>query len=350
MTIALDPLYFSSPMRAALSGAHHGRTPVWFMRQAGRSLPEYRESRAGVAMLDACLDPALAAEITLQPVRRHDVDAAVFFSDIVVPLKLAGIDIDIVPGRGPVLGSPVASVEDVDRLVSLEVADWGVIEEAAALVRSDLAFDKVLFGFAGAPFTLASYLIEAGGERRRECLQTRDFIAREPQAWNRLATWCAKLSGQFMAAQIRGGAEAVQLFDSWAGALDIETYRSVALPYSCLAFQGAPGATHVHFGVGTSHLLEAMGEISQAVSISNDTSLSQAAARLPGKVLQGNLDPELVVEAADMDQIWRAAQRVLREGLAAPAHIFNLGHGVLPQTDPGRLTELVARIHQWRAD
>lgn len=365
VSMGLDPLFSGSRMRAALNGIRPATTPVWFMRQAGRSLPEYRALREGKSMLAACTTPEIAAEITLQPVRRHHVDAAVFFSDIVVPLYLAGADIDIVPGRGPVLKQPLTSAAEVEKLTELEVSDWSVIEQAAAHVRRELPYEKVLLGFAGAPFTLASYLLEAGGPRRRECLETRAFIEAQPAAWTKLATWCAKLSGQFMKAQINGGAEAVQLFDSWAGALTAEEYRHFALPYSTLAFQGAPGATHVHFGVGTAHLIEAMGEISEVVSVSSDLSLEDAARRLPGKVLQGNLDPDLLVPAEQpaqtdsnptdakptdhMEQIWREAEQVLQAGLAAPAHIFNLGHGVRPDTDPGVLTELTARIHTWRA-
>lgn len=365
VSMGLDPLFFGSPMRGALGGTRPVTTPVWFMRQAGRSLPEYRALREGKSMLSACTTPEIAAEITLQPVRRHHVDAAVFFSDIVVPLYLAGANIDIVPGRGPVLKQPLTSAAEVEKLTELEVSDWSVIEQAAAHVRRELPYEKVLLGFAGAPFTLASYLLEAGGPRRRECLETRAFIEAEPAAWTKLATWCAKLSGQFMKAQINGGAEAVQLFDSWAGVLTAEEYRRFALPYSTLAFQGAPGATHVHFGVGTAHLIEAMGEIAEVVSIGSDLGLDQAARRLPGKVLQGNLDPDLLVTAEQpaqtdsnptdakptdpMEQIWREAEQVLQAGLAAPAHIFNLGHGVRPDTDPGVLTELTARIHTWRA-
>lgn len=368
VSMGLDPLFSGSRMRAALNGIRPATTPVWFMRHAGRSLPEYRALREGKSMLAACTTPEIAAEITLQPVRRHHVDAAVFFSDIVVPLYLAGADIDIVPGRGPVLKQPLTSADEIEKLTELEVADWSVIEQAAAHVRRELPYEKVLLGFAGAPFTLASYLLEAGGSRRRECLETRAFIEAQPAAWTKLATWSAKLSGQFMKAQINGGAEAVQLFDSWAGALTAEEYRRFALPYSTLAFQGAPGATHVHFGVGTAHLIEAMGEIAEVVSISSDLSLDAAARRLPGKVLQGNLDPDLLVPAEQpaqtdatpseakptetgdiMEQVWREAEQVLQAGLSAPAHIFNLGHGVRPDTDPGVLTELTARIHTWRA-
>lgn len=372
----LDPLFFASPMRAALNGTRPATTPVWFMRQAGRSLPEYRQARGNTTMLEACTNPELAAEITLQPVRRHNVDAAVFFSDIVVPLYLAGVGIDIVPGIGPLLDQPITTAADVNRLTELEVSDWEVIETAATLVRRDLPYEKVLLGFAGAPFTLASYLIEtsepgASKAQRRTCRRTREFIATEPAAWSRLATWCAKLSGQFMKAQINGGAEAVQLFDSWAGSLTVEEYRRFALPYTSIAFQGASGATHVHFGVGTAHLLEAMGEVAEVISISDDVSLSEAASRLPGKVLQGNLNPGLLVAGGTredtpseptegereqekaaashtVEAAWREARRVLEEGLQAPAHIFNLGHGVKPQTDPGVLTELTARVHDWR--
>lgn len=306
-------------------------------------------------MLQACTNPEMAAEITLQPVRRHDVDAAVFFSDIVVPLFLAGVGIDIVAGVGPVLDNPVRKVEDVERLTQLEVADWSPIEQAATLVRQELPFEKVLLGFAGAPFTLASYLIEssepgASKAERRACKRTKEFIRKEPKAWRRLATWCAKLSGQFMAAQIRGGAEAVQLFDSWAGTLSLEEYRLEALPFSALAFEVARGAKHIHFAVDSGHLLEALGELSQVVSVGIDVSLDEAARRLPGKVLQGNLDPSVLVgdePEVCLETAWEQAKQILALGRAAPAHIFNLGHGVLPNTDPGVLTELVARIHAW---
>lgn len=344
------PQFFDSPMRAALAGKRPVQTPVWFMRQAGRSLPEYRRARQNTTMLEACTIPDLAAEITLQPVIRHDVDAAVFFSDIVVPLYLAGVDIDILPGRGPVLASPIRAVEDITRLTALEVEDWSVIETAAAQVRRELAFEKVLMGFAGAPFTLASYLIEADTTdklQRRQCRQTKAFIEANPAAWNSLATWCARLSGLFMKAQIAGGAEAVQLFDSWAGSLTVEEYRRYALPYSNLAFQVAKGAAHVHFAAGAGHLLPAMGEIAEIVSVSNDVTLGAAAKQLGHKPLQGNLDPEVLLEG--IDAAWKSAEEVLAAGRSAPSHIFNLGHGVLPQTDPGVLTELTARIHAWRA-
>lgn len=371
----------NSPFRAALVGQRPAITPVWFMRQAGRSLPEYREARAGVPMLRACITPDLVAEITLQPVRRHDVDAAVFFSDIVVPLYLAGVDIDIVPGVGPVLGEPLETVADVERLTDLQVDDWAVIEDAAAAVRRELAFEKVLLGFAGAPFTLASYLLESAAPgvakaERRACRRTREFMRREPKSWAKLASWCARLSGEFLAAQIRGGAEAVQLFDSWAGVLSLAEYRENAQPYTRLALAAAKGVNHVNFAVRAAHLLEAFGETADVISLGTDISLDAAAKRLPGKVLQGNLDPELLLAASQgaagmaphapqttvtselvepgessgdaKTRLWQEAERVLEAGQAAPAHIFNLGHGVHPDTDPGLLTELVARIHAWR--
>lgn len=345
-------MFSNSPFRAAMNGLRPLQTPVWFMRQAGRSLPEYRELRAGVPMLQACTTPEMAAEITLQPVRRHDVDAAVFFSDIVIPLYLCGTGVDMVHGIGPVLDPPLRSVADVERLVELEVADWSVIEDAAAMVRRELAFEKVLLGFAGAPFTLASYLIESGSggdkAQRRACVRTRDFMRREPEAWAKLATWCARLSGQFLAAQIRGGAEAVQLFDSWAGALSVAEYREYAQPYTRMTLAAAKGVNHVNFAVAASHLLEALGETADVVSVGGDISLDVAVKLLPGKVLQGNLDPELLVQSDPKENLWQAAEAVLEAGRAAPAHIFNLAHGVIPETDPGLLTELVARVHAWR--
>lgn len=377
-----SPMFTNSPMRAALAGFRSAKTPVWFMRQAGRSLPEYRELRADSDMRQACTTAELVAEITLQPVRRHDVDAAIFFSDIITPLYLAGVPIDLVHGIGPVLDSPLRSVSQVEDLITRQIEDWSVIEEAAAMVRRELPFEKVLLGFAGAPFTLASYLIESGQPgvskaQRRACLRTREFMRCQPEAWDKLAKWCAKLSGEFLAAQIRGGAEAVQLFDSWVGVLTESEYREYAQPYSRMILTSIHGCATINFAVKSENLLEALGENADIVSVGGDVSLAQAARRLPGKVLQGNLDPQLLVStAADsrpetsdikkkttekttttsttnsnntMEKIWQEAESVLAAGRAAPAHIFNLGHGIRPETDPGIITELVARVHAWIA-
>lgn len=330
------------PLLAALSGMRPGRLPVWFMRQAGRSLPEYRSVRHGVPMLESCLRPELAAEITCQPVRRHGVDAAVFFSDIMVPLALAGVDVTITAGVGPEFAEPVRSARDVDRLVSRRIEDGGAIERAVALTVAELGAATPVIGFAGAPFTLAAYLVEGRGSR--DHLAARAFMHAEPAAWDRLLMWCAERSADFLNLQIAGGASAVQLFDSWAGAVTREDYVARVAPYSRLVLQSVD-VPRIHFGTGTGHLLEALADCgSEAVGIDYRTPLDEAARRLPGKVLQGNIDPAQL--GANWDSLAAHTRDVVDRGRAAPAHIVNLGHGVPPDTDPAVLTDLVALVHE----
>lgn len=336
-----------APLLRALRGDRPERQPVWFMRQAGRSLPEYRELRVGTRMLDACLTPDLAAEVTLQPIRRHGVDAAIFFSDIVVPLRLAGVAVEIEPGRGPVFAEPVRTADDVARVTSIDpaevVAAAEPIREAVRLVTAELDDAVPLIGFAGAPFTLAAYLVEGGPSK--EHLRARGMMHADPESWHRLAGWLAEVSRAFLAAQIDGGAQAVQLFDSWAGSLSRAAFLEFVAPHSRTALEGVE-VPRIHFGVGTGPFLADMrlGGIADAVGVDWRMPLDEAAAIVgPDTTLQGNIDPALLgapwpVLAAHVDD-------VLARGRAARAHVLNLGHGVPPDTDPTVLTRIVARAH-----
>ena len=334
----------TSPLLAAYRGEPASRRPVWFMRQAGRSLPEYCKLREGVSMLDSCLTPELAAEITCQPVRRHDVDAAIFFSDIVVPLRLAGVAVDIVPGVGPVLAVPVRSAADVDRLPRLDPAALAPVRDGVALSVAQLG-EVPLIGFAGAPFTLASYLVE--GRPNRELPATRALLAEDPATWHRLLAWVADLTANFLRAQAEAGASALQLFDSWVGRLSPTAYAEAVQPHSAAVFAAVAdlGLPLVHFGTATRALLPAMlAAGANVVGVASDIGLDEASALLDHKVpLQGNLDPLLL--AGDRATLEAAARDIVRRGQAAPGHVFNLGHGVPPDTDPQVLTRLVELVH-----
>lgn len=319
-----------------------GRTPVWFMRQAGRSLPEYRKVREGTAMLDACMDPELVTEITLQPVRRYGVDAAIFFSDIVVPVRAAGVDLDIVPGVGPVVVDPVRDDAAVAAIGDLEQdALAGPLAGIRALV-AELGTTP-LIGFAGAPFTLASYLIEGGPSR--DHARTKSLMVGQPEVWHRLAEKLAHVAGRYLAWQIEAGASAVQLFDSWAGALSEADYREFVLPHSRTALSYATAVPRIHFGVGTGELLPAMSEAGvDVVGVDFRVGLAEAARRVgPDFALQGNLDPAMLF--AGPQAVAARVDRVLADAAGLPGHIFNLGHGVLPDTDPDVLAAVVARVH-----
>ena len=333
-----------SRLAQACRGERSGPRPVWFMRQAGRSLPEYREVRRGVAMLDSCLLPELAAEITLQPIRRHGVDAAVLFSDIVVPLRLAGIDVEIVPGVGPVVANPIRTVADIRALPELDPAALAPVEAAIRICTAELGATPLL-GFAGAPFTLASYLVEGGPSR--EHLVTKAMMYAEPGAWAELAGWVARTTAAFLRAQVLAGASAVQLFDSWAGGLSLANYTEHVAAHSAtvLAAVADLPVPRIHFGVGTGELLPAMRDAGATViGVDHRIPLGVANARLGGTTpLQGNIDPAALF--AGRDALHRHTLDVLREGDSAPGHIVNLGHGVPPDTDPDVLTELVAFVH-----
>jgi uroporphyrinogen decarboxylase len=337
---------------AAVCGRKPRRVPVWFMRQAGRSLPEYRALRARHSMLAACLDAELVCEITLQPVRRHDVDAAILFSDIVVPLRGAGVDLDIVADVGPVIASPVRSGADVKALKPLDPQRVQAVASAVSLLVDALG-DVPLIGFAGAPFTLASYLIEGGPSRTHA--RTKAMMLSDPASWHALMEKLTDLTIAFLLLQLDAGVDAIQLFDSWAGTLSPADYRAYVLPHSSRVFATlAPHAVPMtHFGVGTGELLPAMSSTVKSaaavVGVDWRTSLTDAAGRVEaGTAVQGNLDPAVLL--AGWPVVQRAAHDVVDDGrravdAGATGHVFNLGHGVLPDTDPGILTDLVSLVH-----
>lgn len=340
-----------APYLAAAAGRTPTRTPVWFMRQAGRSLPEYRQLRAKNTMMQACFDAELICEITLQPVLRHGVDAAILFSDIVVPLRGAGVDLDIVADVGPVIAKPVRTLADAEALMDLDLHGLGAVSDAVGLLVAELGAVP-LIGFAGAPFTLASYLVEGGPSKLHE--KTKKMMLAEPAVWDALMSALTDLTIGFLRLQIEAGVDAVQLFDSWAGTLSPADYRRHVLPYSTRVFAELTGfgVPMTHFGVGTAELLGAMAEAlggPGVVGVDWRTPLTAAAKRVgPGKALQGNLDP--VVLLAGWPVVEQAARTVVDDGrralsAGATGHIFNLGHGVLPATDPERLTDLVALVH-----
>lgn len=402
---ALPPPNSPQPaLLAALNGQRPARTPVWFMRQAGRSLPEYRQLRAQVnlPMLEACLNPQVVAQATLQPVRRHGVDAAIFFSDIMVPLRLAGVDVEIKPQVGPVLSTPIRTRDDVERLLGCGFGQgtWvshdgathqgaegvAALREAIALILTELGTPAQapkpgapqqgvpqplakaqpaspaqaqamgwtpLIGFGGAPFTLAAYLVE--GKPSRDHLAARSLMHADPPTWDLLMRWCAQVTGDFMALQISCGASAAQLFDSWAGSLSPTDYRERVAPYSALAIARAreaispttgKAAPLIHFATGSARLLPQMlAAGAQAVGVDDRTELDWAIDQLGGSCpVQGNLNPALLT--APWPVIEQAIVECLRAGRQAPGHVFNLGHGVPPTTDPAVLTRIVEFVHK----
>ncbi len=409
---ALPPPHSPQPaLLAALNGQRPARTPVWFMRQAGRSLPEYRQLRAQVnlPMLEACLNPQVVAQATLQPVRRHGVDAAIFFSDIMVPLRLAGVDVEIKPQVGPVLSTPIRTRDDVERLLGCGFGQgtWAshdgathqgaegvaALREAIALILTELGTPAQapqplaeaqpaaaaqpaapasatmpqasqqaqaqptgwtpLIGFGGAPFTLAAYLVE--GKPSRDHLAARSLMHADPPTWDLLMRWCAQVTGDFIALQISCGASAAQLFDSWAGSLSPTDYRERVAPYSALAIARAreaispttgKAAPLIHFATGSARLLPQMlAAGAQAVGVDDRTELDWAIDQLGGSCpVQGNLNPALLT--APWPVIEQAIVECLHAGRQAPGHVFNLGHGVPPTTDPAVLTRIVEFIHK----
>ena len=328
----------------ACRGGTPDAVPVWFMRQAGRSLPEYRKLREGHDILSMCRTPELAAEVTMQPVRRLGVDAAILFSDIVIPLLGLGVDVDIKPKIGPVVDHPIRSVSDIDRLGPFEPeADVGFVLETIRLLKNEL--DVPLIGFAGAPFTLASYLVEGGPSKDHRIAKS--FMYSEPEAWHKLMDRLAEVTLAYLRAQVEAGVDAVQLFDSWAGHLSPGDYERFVLPASQTILRGLEGTVpRIHFGVGTAQLLELMaGAGADVMGIDWRVPLDAARSRLGGDVvLQGNLDP--VVCLAPWEVVQENARAVLGR-LGGTRHIFNLGHGVLPETDPDNLKRLVDLVHEW---
>lgn len=334
-------------------GARPAHPPVWFMRQAGRSLPEYREVRAGTTMLESCRQPELVAEITLQPVRRYGVDAAIFYSDIVVPLLATGVDVEIVPGTGPVIADPVRTRADLDRLTELTVDALPFVTDAVRATTAQLG-DTPLIGFAGAPFTLASYLVEGGPSR--DLLRTKALMHADPQLWHDLAARLAQITGTFLRTQVLAGASAVQLFDSWVGSLPLADYLEFVAPHSAaaLAAVGDLDVPRTHFGTGTGELLGAMAAVDGGVDVLGvdfrvplDVGAARGAAGAGRPVaVQGNLDPALLFAPWEVTRA--ALHRLLAEGERAGAgHVVNLGHGVPPTADPAVLQRVVDEVHAW---
>jgi len=337
----------SAFLRACRSekGDSTSHVPVWFMRQAGRSLPEYREIRGSGSILDAIKNPELSAEITLQPVRRYGVDAAILYSDIVVPVAAIGFGVDVAPGIGPVVEQPFERASDLDRLRPLEAEiDTDYVIETVKILAAELPVP--LIGFAGAPFTVASYLIE--GRPSRTYAKTKALMHSEPGVWHALMEKLTDLASASLRSQIENGAQALQVFDSWAGALNLPDYQNYVMPHTRRLFEsvadlGVPG---IHFGVGTGELLTAMAEVgADVVGVDWRVPLDVARHRVPARcALQGNLDPALCL--APWNVVDNAVRDVLQRNNGHPGHIFNLGHGVLPETNPDILKKVVELVHE----
>ena len=330
---------------AACRGEPVDRVPVWFMRQAGRSLPEYRAIRGSGSILDAIGDPSLACEITLQPVRRYGVDAAILFSDIVVPYHAIGFGVDVVAGRGPVIARPFTDASDLDRLRDIEPADIEHVTSTVDLVVKELdATSTPLIGFAGAPFTVASYLVE--GAPTREFAVIKTMMHADPSLFDRLLDRLVSITISFLRAQVAHGASAVQLFDSWAGALTRAEYERFALPATKRVLEGIADldVPTILFGVGTGELLDLMASASSSVmGIDWHVDLDEGRRRVGDRPVQGNLDPARCLGGVDL--ALEATREVLSRAGRCPGHIFNLGHGVLPATDPDVLEQVVRVVH-----
>ncbi len=334
-----------STFLSACRGESVDHVPVWFMRQAGRSLPEYRALRGTGSILEAIADPVIAAEVTLQPVRRYGVDAAILFSDIVVPYHAVGFGVDVVPGRGPVVERPFASAADLERLPDLEAHHVAHVSATVDRVVEELRpLATPLIGFAGAPFTVASYLVEGGPTREFGVIKS--LMHADPLLFDRLSERLVAITVAFLRLQVSHGAQALQLFDSWAGALTRDEYRRFALPYTRAVLEGVADldVPTILFGVGTGELLDLMASAGSSVmGIDWHVDLDEGRRRVGGRAVQGNLDPARCLggPAAAVE----AAREVLARAGREPGHVFNLGHGVLPSTDPAALEAVVAVVH-----
>ena len=316
------------------------------MRQAGRYLPEYRALRQQYSLLELCRTPDLAVTVTLQPLRRIEIDAAILFSDLLLPLEPMGIPFDFVRGEGPVIESPVRTPADVDRLRVFEPREaLSYVLETIRLLRQELTDVVPLVGFAGAPFTLASYAIEGGPSSTYT--RTKALMYGEPKTWHTLCERLAGVVSEFLSAQIDAGVQAVQLFDSWVGSLSPKDYREFALPHSrqILSAVGGRGVPVIHFGTGTSTLLEAMREAGgDVVGVDWRIPLDEAWARIGfDRAIQGNLDPTLLL--GPIERLLAGAEDVLRRAGGRPGHVFNLGHGILPMTPVEHVQALARYVH-----
>lgn len=348
--MAVSSAVREAPFLAAAARRPAEVTPVWFMRQAGRYLPEYRAIREKHSLLDICATPDLAAEVTLQPVRTLGVDAAILFADILLPLVPMGLELAFVAGEGPVIRKPVRRDADVTGLAGVDVAAaLAPTLETIRQVRSVLPERIPLIGFVGAPFTVATYAIEGGASRH--ALLTKRMMYEAPGVWQDLLEKLAQVLGDFLAAQIEAGAQAVQVFDSWAGLLDEADYRRFALPFSGALFDRVArlGVPRIHFAVGAGHLLDAMGEAgAEVMGLDWRTPLDRGWERIgPDRAVQGNLDPAALF--APPAELRARVADILRRAAGRPGHIFNLGHGILPGTPVGSVQAVVEMVHEHRS-
>ncbi|HEY7028521.1 MAG TPA: uroporphyrinogen decarboxylase [Gemmatimonadales bacterium] len=345
--MAVTPIATEAPLLAAAAGRPTAMTPVWFMRQAGRYMAEYRAIRAHHSVLEICAQPELAAEITLQPVRKLGVDAAILFADILLPLVPMGLELEFVSGEGPLIRNPVRRAEQVDALREVDPgSDLAATLETIKRVRRDLAPDIPLIGFAGAPFTVATYAIEGGPSRH--LLESKRMMYEAPALWHRLLSKLTDLLADFLIAQVGAGAQALQVFDSWAGQLNETDYRDYVLPHSRTLFDRLAdlGVPRIHFGVGTEHLLETMTEAGgEVLGLDWRTPLDRGWERIGhARAVQGNLDP--VALFAPLPELRARVNDILRRADGRPGHIFNLGHGILPGTPVDRVRAVVDMVHQ----
>jgi uroporphyrinogen decarboxylase len=319
------------------------RTPVWFMRQAGRSFPEYRAIRERHSFFEVANEPELCAEVTLQPVRRHDVDAAVMFADIMTPVVGMGVDVELVEGVGPVIAHPIRTAADVERLVVPDPGEaFAPVLEAVRLVRAELPAEKAVVGFCGGPFTVAGYLVE--GRPSRELPRTKALMLSEPETWDALMARLTDVFAAYVAAKVQAGADVVQLFDSWVGTLSPEQYRARVAPWSSRILTAVDVPT-IHFGTGAAHLLPDLAAAGgDVIGLDWRLPLDDGWALAGDRAVQGNLDPAALT--APWEVVEREALDVLARAAGRPGHIFNLGHGVLPETDPGHLTRLAELVRE----
>lgn len=322
-------------------------TPVWFMRQAGRYLPQYRALREKYSLLELCAHPELAVQVTLQPLDTIEVDAAILFSDLLLPFTPMGLRFDFVKGEGPSVENPIRNAADVERLSPFDPrASLAHVLETITLLRRELAGRVPLIGFGGAPFTLAAYAIEGGPSR--DYLRTKTFMYAQPQAWHRLCGFFADVMTNYLRAQVAAGAQALQIFDSWAGALGRGDYREFVLPHTKRIFDGVAGSgvPLIHFGVGTTAILADLAEAGgHVVGVDWRQGLDEAWRTIGSeRGIQGNLDPAVLF--APRDRLLAAADDILQRAAGRPGHIFNLGHGVLPELDPGVLKQVVDLVHE----
>jgi uroporphyrinogen decarboxylase len=347
--MAVTPVATDAPLLRAARREPTDVTPVWFMRQAGRYMAEYRAIRAHHSLLEICARPALAAEVTLQPVERLGVDAAILYADILLPVVPLGLSLEFAAGEGPVIRHPVRTAADVAALRRVDAeTDMGHVLEAVRLARAALADRVPLIGFAGAPFTVASYVVEGGASRH--FLETKKLMYRAPDVWHALLGKLSEVLSGYLAGQIRAGAQAVQLFDSWVGTLAPGDYRAYVLPHTRAIFERLRplGVPMIHFGVGTASLLELQRDAGgDVIGLDWTIPLDAGWKRVPDRAVQGNLDPTALF--APRPELARRVREILARAGGRPGHIFNLGHGILPDTPVDNVRAVVDMVHEGTA-